>query len=145
MNNRHDLSDNTWLKSQPSDAHSGRLTATFLTWPLWVIWTPGVWSSNWKWCALRGYCSFVLHEISQAEETTTEEMDNWKATPRNVFLKISYNARIQDGWLTERPAAGIITPRCGLTMFWLFSVISCSHSYAKKFVICLRNKARLYL
>ncbi len=37
-------------------------------------------------------------EISQVEETTAKEMDNWKATPQdNVFLKISNGAPIQDG------------------------------------------------
>ncbi len=39
-----------------------------------------------------------FHEIVQVEETKTEEIDKWKATPRdNVFLKASNGAPIQDG------------------------------------------------
>ncbi len=46
----------------------------------------------------RGFCSFVLHEILQVEETTVKEMDNWKAIPRdNEILKINNGAPIQDG------------------------------------------------
>ncbi len=43
-----------------------------------------------------------LHEISQVEETTVKEIDNWKASCRDsVLLKISNRAPIQDGWPTD--------------------------------------------
>ncbi len=49
-------------------------------------------------CTFRDFWSFVLHEISQVEETMAKEMDNWKAIPRgNVILKVSNGAPIQDG------------------------------------------------
>ncbi len=65
------------------------------TWPPWVICAPAF---NYK---IRGFWSFVLHEILQVEETTVKEMDNWKVTPRdNVLLKISNSAPISR-WLTD--------------------------------------------
>ncbi len=39
-----------------------------------------------------------FHETVQVKETTTEDIDKWKATPRdNVLLKASNGAPIQDG------------------------------------------------
>ncbi len=59
----------------------------------------GLKSQNRKECTFRGFWSFVLHEISQVEETAAKEMENWKASPRdNMFLKISNSAPIQDEW-----------------------------------------------
>ncbi len=51
------------------------------TWLPWMICAPAF---NHK----IGFPSFVLHEILQEEEITTNEMGNWKATPRgNVIAK----------------------------------------------------------
>ncbi len=59
-----------------------------------------------------------LHEIVQLEETTTKEIDKWKATPPdNVLLKASNGAPIQDGLPTDLIRTEMITRRCGLTMF----------------------------
>ncbi len=66
-------------------------------------------------------------------------MYNWKTTPRdNVFLKIPKGAPLQDGWPMDPITTETITSQCGLTMFWLFSVISLQH-------FRLQNKARVYL
>ncbi len=137
MNNRHDLSENTWLKSQPREAHSGQLSAPFWTWPLWVI------------------CAPVFdHEIGNGANCGSSgalfftKPHNWTKQRRKKWTTERLRREKRCFWRsptmhqpTERLTAEIITPRCGLTMFWLFSVISCSNSYAEKFVICLQNKA----
>ncbi len=88
-----------------------------------------------------GFGSFVLHETSHVEEITAEEMVNCKATPRdNVFLKISNCEPFQDGWPREPTTTEIITPRCCLTMFWLFSVISLQHFLTLKILNAQRQE-----
>ncbi len=94
----------------------------------------GVKSQNRKCCTFRGFWSSVLSKILQVEGTTVIVMGNCEATPRdNVLLKISNVMPIQDGWPTDPIAAKIITSRCGLTISWLFSVISLQQFLRWKF------------
>ncbi len=115
-------------KSQPSDAHSGQLIASFWTLPFWVICTPAFDHKigNGAVCGSSVALFFTKHH-----NWTKQRRKKW-TTERLRRDKISNDAPIHDAWRTKRPTAEIITPLCGLTMFWLFSVISCSHSYAKK-------------
>ncbi len=91
----------------------------------WVICAPALNHKLKKFCTFRDFLNFVLHKIAHVEETKTDEIDYWKATPwDNVFLKIFNGASIQDGWPKDPITTEMITPRCGLTLIWLFTVIS---------------------
>ncbi len=86
-------------------------------------------SQNYKYCTFRGSWSLVLHEIS-----LREEMYNSKATLRdNVFLKISKGAPIQADWPPDSTTTEVITPRCGLEIFWQFCAISLQQFLRRKF------------
>ncbi len=61
----------------------------------------GVKSQNWKCCTFRGFWSFVLHKISQVEDTTVEEMGNRNASLWDNVVFDDLQRCDNPRWLTD--------------------------------------------
>ncbi len=113
------------------------------TWPPWVICAP---ASNHK-IGNVAYSGVLL--FTKSYKWKNQRWMKWTngrlLRETMCFWRSPTLRQFQDDWPTDPITAEIITSQCGLTTFWLFSVISLQQFLVESFVIYLRNKPRVYI